>query len=168
VIGVIIAAGGVFYAIKTLKAGVESLALAARAQRENTIIAHAQFLVAVRGIFINYDDVHASLRPQGIWAPKENEKYALKGPENAAEWARVEVYMGTFEYCEKLIGHGLLDQEDFAALYRYRIQNLLRNGVIVREKLHNHQPYWTDFCRLCERLRVDIPSPEELARSAYA
>src|SRR5437870_10095196 len=64
-IGVAIAAGGVFYAIKTLKAGAESLRLAAQEAKESTNVARAQFWVMVRSVMANYDDIHANLRPGG-------------------------------------------------------------------------------------------------------
>ena len=166
VIGVVIAGGGVVYAIKTLRAGVESLRLAALAQEESTVIARAQFWVLVRGVLASYHDVHANLRPEGIWAPQLAEKYASRGPQDAAEWARVELYMGMFEYCEKLMGRGLLEEKDFAASYQYRIENLLQNAVIVKEKLHIRGAHWGEFYNLCKRLRIDIPSPSWPDRSA--
>jgi hypothetical protein len=64
----------------------------------------------VRGVLANYDDVHANLRPKGIWAPRKGEMYSPRGPKKAAEWARVELYMGMFEYCETLIRRGLLGE----------------------------------------------------------
>ena len=164
-IGVAIAAGGVFYAIKTLKAGAESLRLAAQEAKENTNVARAQFWVMVRSVMANYDDVHANLRPGGIWAPHEDEEYAVLGPQDAAEWARVELYMGMFEYCEKLISRGLLEERDFRESYRYRLDNLVRNAVIVEEKLHGFETDWQDFYRLCKRFQVHIPSREELAQA---
>ena len=150
-IGVAIAAGGVFYAIKTLK--------------ENTEIARAQFWVMVRGVMANYDDVHANLRPEGIWAPREGETYAALGPQHASEWARVELYMGMFEYCEKLINRGLLEEKDFGASYAYRLGNLVMNALIVHEKLHIFESQWKDFYRLCERFQVHIPTSKELSQA---
>jgi hypothetical protein len=154
VVGVVIAAGGVFYAVKTL--------------RENTKIAQAQFFVSVRQLAANYDDVHANVRPGGTWAPHEGEKYGEVGPQNAAEWARVELYMGMFEYCEKLIGRNLLDERDFADAYVYRLRNLLSNAAIVEVKLHLHKDGWQDFYRLCQRFHVHIPSPDELGEARDA
>lgn len=135
VIGVTIAAVGIFYAIKTLQAGAESLRLAANEAKTNTQIARAQFWVMVRGVLANYDDLHAKLRPGGIWAPHEDERYSPRGPQEAAEWARVELYMGLFEFCETLIKRDLLGEEDFRKAYQYRLQNLVQNAVIVEQKL---------------------------------
>lgn len=162
VIAVAIGAAGIFYAIKTLQAGAESLRLAADEAKTSTNIARAQFWVMVRGVLANYDDVHANLRPKGIWAPKEGETYSLRGPTNGAGWARVELYMGMFEYCETLIRRGLLGEEDFRKAYRYRLRNLVLNAVVVEEKLHVHKES-QDFWSLCNRLNVDIPSLDELS-----
>jgi hypothetical protein len=153
-VGLVIAAGGVFYAIKTL--------------RENTKIAQAQFFVSVRQLAANYDDVHANVRPGGTWAPHEGQKYGEVGPQNAAEWARVELYMGMFEYCEKLIHRNLLGERDFSHAYVYRLRNLLSNAVIVEVKLHLHKDGWQDFYRLCQRFHVHIPSPDELSEARDA
>jgi hypothetical protein len=149
-LGVAVAVGGVFYAIKTLK--------------ENSVIAQAQFFATVRQALANYDDVHANVRPTGIWAPRPGEKYAALGPRLGSEWARVELYMGTFEYCEKLLTRGLLDEKDFAGSFRYRLNNLMTNAVIVQEKLHVREKDWQVFLRLCERLQVRIPTREELGQ----
>ncbi|HMH12781.1 MAG TPA: hypothetical protein VK578_06705 [Edaphobacter sp.] len=147
-IGVLIAGVGIGYAVKTLRAGAE--------------IARAQFWVMVRGVLANYDDVHAKLRPEGIWGVPLAEKYSLQGPQDAAEWARLELYMGMFEYCETLLTHGLLDEKEFSDAYRYRLDNLVHNAVIVREKLHERGIYWKKFSNLCGRLRVPIPRPGDL------
>jgi hypothetical protein len=68
------------------------------------------------------------------------------GPQNAAEWARVELYTGLFEYCERLLAQKLLNQTDFDPNLRYRLSNIVANRIIVKEKL---QPplvrCWSDF-----------------------
>lgn len=148
VIAVTIAAVGIVYAIKTLQAGAE--------------VARAQFWVMVRGVMANYDDVHANLRPGGIWGVQKGETYSLRGPKIPDEWARVELYMGMFEYCETLIARRLLEKEDFRKAYRYRLKNLVQNAVIVETKLHTFKNDWKDFWNLCDRLDVHIPSREEL------
>ena len=165
VLGVAIAAGGVFYAIKTLNAGAESLRLAAQEATKSTEIARAQFWIMVRGVLANYDDVHAKLRPGGIWAPTDANEYATRGPQDAAEWARLELYMGMFEYCEKLIRRDLLAKSDFSESYRYRLKNLVNNAVIVENKLHEFETEWQDFYSLCQRLGVSIPSREDLRKA---
>jgi hypothetical protein len=167
ILGVAIAGAGIFYAIKTLRAGVESTDLAVKEAKKNTEIAGAQFWVMIRGIFAHYDDVHAKLRPGGIWAPNEEESEILakRGPTGAAEWSRVELYMGMFEYCETLIGRALLKEEDFRNAYRYRLGNLVRNAVIVDEKLYEHKADWQDFWSLCKRFDVKIPSRDAVVQA---
>jgi len=162
VVGVTIAAIGIFYAIKTLQAGADSQLLAVEEAKKGTEIAKAQFWVMVRGVLANYDDVHAKLRNDGVWARHETGRYSTFGPVDPEEWARVELYMGMFEYCEILISRGLLDPEDFFRAYEYRLENLLQNAVIVEEKLHKLKGGWNDFWHLCERFNINIPSIEEL------
>jgi hypothetical protein len=128
-----IAVVGVWYAAKTLKDGIR--------------VSRAQFFATVRGLMSDYDDVHAKLRPGGDWASK-----VRAGPQNAAEWARVELYMGLFEYCERLLEQGLLNQTDFDRNLRYRLINIVANPIIVQRKLHPPlAQHWGDFMRLCVR-----------------
>ena len=56
-------------------------------------------------------------------------------PQNAAEWARVELYMGVFEYCDRLLEQGLLNQTDFDRNLRYRLTSIVANPIIVEKKL---------------------------------
>jgi hypothetical protein len=105
----------------------------------------------------NYDDVHAKLRPGGDWASE-----VPAGPQNAAEWARVELYMGLFEYCERLLEQGLLNQTDFDRNLRYRLTNIVANPIIVEAKLRPPLvQYWGDFVQLLARCKVDILAPPE-------
>ncbi len=140
---VLIAIVGVWYAAKTLKDSIR--------------VSRAQFFATVRGLMSNYDDVHAKLRPGGDWASE-----VRAGPEKAADWARVELYMGLFEYCERLLEQGLLKQTDFDSNLRYRLTNIVANPIIVETKLRPPLvKYWGDFMRLCERCKIDIPSHPE-------
>jgi hypothetical protein len=148
-IGVAIAAIGILYAIKTL--------------RDNGTIAHAQFFATVRGLMANYDDVHVKFRPGGDWAPAEGKRYAHTGPDKPQEWARVELYMGLFEFCEVLLKRGLMEQEDFNRSFLYRLENLMLSGVIVKTKLLSSlKGGWIDFLSLCDRCNVHVPSKEEI------
>jgi hypothetical protein len=104
----------------------------------------------------NYDDVHAKLRPSGDWASE-----VPAGPQNAAEWARVELYMGLFEYCERLLEQGLLNQTDFDRNLRYRLTNIVANPIIVKKLRPPLVQYWSDFVQLCARCKVDISSHPE-------
>jgi hypothetical protein len=135
---VLIAMIGIWYAAKTLKDSIR--------------VSRAQFFATVRGLMSNYDDVHAKLRPGGDWAPP-----VPAGPENAAEWARVELYMGLFEYCERLLQQKLLNQTDFDRNLRYRLTNIVANRFIVERKLRPPLvKEWSDFVQLCGRCKVDI------------
>ena len=142
---VLIAMVGVWYAAKTLK--------------ESIRVSRAQFFATVRGLMSNYDDVHAKLRPGGDWASE-----IPAGPQNAADWARVELYMGLFEYCERLLEQKLLNQTDFDRNLRYRLTNIVANRIIVEEKLRPPLvQYWSDFVQLCARCKVDIRSHPDLS-----
>jgi hypothetical protein len=153
--GIVIALASIFYAIKTL--------------RDNGIIARAQFFATVRGLMAEYDDVHAKLRPEGAWAPPKGELYARTGPGTPEDWARVELYMGLFEYCEVLLRRGLMQQEDFDRSFRYRLQNLTRNAVIVDAKLLSDlKVSWADFLLLCDRCRVHLPSRQDISGATSA
>ena len=162
VIAATIGVAAIVYAIKTLRAAVQSLRLAADEAKRSTEVARAQFWVMVRGVLANYDDVHAKLRPEGIWGVQNNENYSQRGPQSAEQWARVELYMGMFEYCETLIAHDLLKKEDFRDAYQYRLRNLVSNAVIVEKKLLDRRPDWIKFCDLCHRFNVHIPTRNEL------
>jgi hypothetical protein len=118
VIGVVLALAGIAVAIWTLK--------------ESAKVARAQFFVTIRALLANYDDIHAYLRPDGKW-----DTVPVSGPKGADEWARVELYMGTFEYCETLLRHGFLDEKEFGSAYSYRLENIVANPIIVEEKLIN-------------------------------
>jgi len=148
-LGVMIAAIGILYAIKTL--------------RENGAIAHAQFFVTLRDLMDNYGDIHVRLRPEGDWARIEPNKYAHTGPSNKEEWMRVELYMGLFEFCEVLLKRGLMEQEDFNRSLLYRLNNLVKNAVIVETKLLSSlKADWKDFLDLCKRCDVPVPSLDEI------
>jgi hypothetical protein len=158
---VLIAGAGIYFAIRTLQVAVRTL-------QDGAEISRAQFWVTIRGVLANYDDVHAKLRPGGPWAPPELERFAKIGPATAEEWARVELLMGLFEYCETLLTRGMLAQRDFEKAYAYRIDNLLHNAPIVREKLIVRASDWKDFIRLCGRFKVAIPSERELPKTDSA
>jgi hypothetical protein len=139
IIGVVFALAGIAVAIWTLK--------------ESAKVAKAQFFVTIRALLANYDDIHAYLRPEGKWAT-----VPISGPTGATEWARLELYMGTFEYCETLIRHGFLDEKEFCKAYGYRLQNIVVNPMIVEEKLIELGEYWVDFCKICKRCGISLPA----------
>ena len=111
-------------------------------------IARGQFMLTLKEMSSKYDDIHRKLRPGGQWAG------GVGGPKNASEWAMVDDYMGFFEHCELLIRNGSLDEIEFKTIYGYRLQNIVTNEHIVKEKLRSdEQEYWKVFIGLLERLK---------------
>ncbi|MCU1251117.1 MAG: hypothetical protein JWQ49_4146 [Edaphobacter sp.] len=145
-VGLIAALAGVVFAIKTLKVAIQTV-------EESQRVARANFFVSVRALLANYDDVHAYLRPGGKWA-----RVPIAGPANPREWARLELYMGTFEYCETLIHHRLLDLEEFRKSYGYRLELILANPIIVEAKLVDLLEGWRDFYNLCRTCGISLPA----------
>ena len=135
------------------------LAEAAKEAKRSTEIARGQFLILTRSVLANYDDIHANFRPGGLWDWSKTGK----GPETESEWARTELYMGTFEFCETMLEAGYLDPSEAGASYRYRIQNIVSNPIVVRQKLEQLRSGWIKFIKLCDRLGVGIePSEKKL------
>lgn len=139
IIGIPIAAFGLFFAVMQI--------------RQSNKIASGQFMLELKRISNLYDSVHLNLRPGGDWYPSK------KPPEDHKVWAKIDDYMGFFEYCEMLMQDGSLDPENFADLFSYRIQNILRNEHIVDEKLKKEASSWVVFrklvCRLKKMKRID-------------
>jgi uncharacterized membrane protein len=73
VVGVIVTVVGVIFALGGIAVGVWTL-------RESSHVTKAQFLITMRNLLANYDDVHAKLRPGGEWAGE-----MIDGPHDASE-----------------------------------------------------------------------------------
>jgi hypothetical protein len=71
---------------------------------------------------------------------------------------KVEAYMGLFEHCKAMLDDGLIDWSTFESIYAYRIDNILANPVIVREKLINEKDGWKVFIELVKRLGRNVPT----------
>ena len=124
--------------------------------RDTNKTTKGQCWLMLRGVMTQYDDIHANFRPRGKWHASKMQ------PATVNDWARTELYMGLIEYCNWLIGEGLLDSEHFKKWYEYRIKNLLLNPRVVKYKLHDNAAGWTEFYDLCERrLAIKIPKPIE-------
>jgi hypothetical protein len=137
---------GVWYAAKALN-------YAAKTLNDSIKVSRAQFFATVRGLLSKYDEVHTKLRPDGAWGSP----HTTAGPQTAAEWASVELYMGLFEYCERLLDQGLLNQHDFDCNLRYRVCNIVANRVIRETKLCPPLVNeWRDFVALCKRCGIKI------------
>jgi hypothetical protein len=138
------------------RAIAELLVEAAKEAKRSTEIARGQFLILTRGVLANYDDIHANFRPGGLWDWTKTGK----GPETAADWARAELYMGTFEFCETMLTAGYLDFLEARAAYRYRMANIVSNPIVVRDKLELHRADWMKFINLCYTYDIPIERSE--------
>jgi hypothetical protein len=121
--------------------------------RRGNRIARSQSWLALRDIMTNYEDVIANFRPGGKWCKSENE------PHTPEEWSTIETYMGTFEYCKRMLEAKILDREEFLASYQFRITNLLANPRVVKYKLTDEANGWVDFITLCKHMNIPIPEP---------
>lgn len=123
----------------------------ARQLHQNTKISRGQFWLELEKMFSHRDDVHLKLRPGGEWSSNN------RGPSTPQEWLAVEDYMGLLEHCEILLEKKLIDMETFKSIFSYRLNNILANETIVREKLIDHREGWRRFIRLLEKLSIPVP-----------
>ena len=121
----------------------------------NTKVNRATFWLDVRRLFSEHRDTHLKLR---------NLEWA-KAPPTEDDWAKLEAYMGLFEHCQMMLEGGLLDWKTFKVIYGYRIQNILDEPIIVREKLIDRRKGWEVFILLLQRMKDRIPKRRYL--SAY-
>jgi hypothetical protein len=141
------AAIGLTYAGLQLRAARES-AEGARSEVESARrTTESQFLLALEDQFRVHWDVHIALRPGGKWA-------AGGGPESNEDWARVESYMGLFERLNILHNNNVLPLPYIEQFYRYRLNNIWKNGGIRREKMEAHAVEWRDFIELSHKLKI--------------
>jgi hypothetical protein len=56
----------------------------------------------------------------------------------------------------------MLDLAEIRDFYRYRLLNLTRNKIIVRDKLEEEANAWSRFLKLCKRLEVNIDPSSSL------
>ena len=134
ILGAVGTVGGIFYAAAQL--------------RHNASTSRATFLLELEKMSRDHDAVHTKLRPDGTWTKKG------AGPQNDEEWMQLEDYMGFFEHCEVLMQQGSLDPRVFRSLFGYRLENILENKLIVKEKLIDERNYWQLFWALLQRLRL--------------
>jgi hypothetical protein len=136
---------------------------AQRQARENAKMSKAQFWILLRGIFTSYDDIHANFRPDGDWHSDS------ELPSATADKGRTELYMGLFEYCDRLLEEGLIDKQAFAASYSYRLRNILTNPWVIEKKLKAHRRGWRGFINLCYRiLNEPIPDVPKLTAAEHS
>ncbi len=66
--------------------------------------------------------------------------------------------MGFFEHCEILMRYGVLREEDFRALFEYRLRNIWSSETIVETKLRvDGRKYWENFLLVSRRIGLSIP-----------
>lgn len=116
---------------------------------QNRVINEGRLWLEFRKMVAEFTDVHLKLRPGGS---------AIEPwPNTAEEWARVEAYMGLFEFWLWMVKHDLMGIEEFKSRYGYRIDNILANERIVEEKLIKRKAGWRDFIELVELTGRKIP-----------
>lgn len=115
-----------------------------------TAVSRGQFLLELEKMLTAHEEVHLKLRPGGEWT-------GGKGPETAADWAKVEDYLGFFEHAEMLLTAKLIDWPTFQAIFSYRLGNILANRTIVEEKLQQQRSSWAIILQLLKRAGLDLP-----------
>ncbi|MBV9390356.1 MAG: hypothetical protein JOY96_00540 [Verrucomicrobia bacterium] len=130
--------------------------------RDNAKTAKAQFWIMLRGVFASYDDIHTNLRPSGNWYGSNTL------PADSPDMGRTEIYMGLFEYCDRLLEERLIDKQAFADSYRYRLRNLLTNRWVIEQKLVARRKDWKAFINLCYRLDVPVPDVPRLTPTEHS
>ena len=108
-----------------------------------------QLWLQLRQLFTHYDEAHIKLRPNGEW-------YASDSKPTDKDLPKVELYLGIFEHCERLLEEGLIDQATFESNYIYRLRNIVVNKRIRKTKLIGLWSGWKDFLRLLYRFRHEI------------
>lgn len=113
--------------------------------RISTRVSRAEFWLELRKMFADHQEIHLKLRGNQ-WSNDDND------PPTDDEWAKLEAYMGLFEHCELMLRQGLIDWSTFRMIYGYRLDSILQNPTIVREKLIIRRHGWEAFVRLTKRL----------------
>ncbi len=125
--------------------GTASLIIGAHRVSKNTRINRAKLWLDFRRMIYEHDEVHLLLRPKGDW-------HASNEHPTDKEMPKVEPYMGLFEHAYEMLEDKLIDWETFRNVYGYRIDNIVVNQVINREKLVKRPEGWANFISLIKRL----------------
>jgi hypothetical protein len=124
--------------------------------RISSRVSQAQFWLDLREMFADkHQEIHLKLR-NGLWS-NDDARFPSE-----PEWASLEAYMGLFEHCEKMLEQGLLDAPTFESIYGYRLERIVENPLIVREKLVGRRWGWRDFIHLLERVENRLPQTRYL------
>jgi hypothetical protein len=130
--------------------------------KRTLVVERGKFLLELERMLAEHNVVHLRLRPGGDWwSPTNVTTRSVQGPMSASDFAAVEDYMGFFEHCEILIRTGCIDLTAFKKLFGYRIANIIANPLIAYYKLHKERKDWGDFLSLADRLKLNVPVPEE-------
>jgi hypothetical protein len=105
-----------------------------------------QLLLQLDEKFYRHVVIHQRLRPGGDWAE------AGKGPNSAEEWSAVEAYMALFERMNYLRRERMVELRAVDSFYGYRLCNLVRNSLVLHEKIEERGRHWRDFIELWEAL----------------
>jgi hypothetical protein len=108
----------------------------------NRKVNQATFWLELRKMFAEHNEMHLLLRGGAGASPTWGR----------GEWAKLEAYMGLFEHCKPMLDEGLIDWKAFRNIYEYRIRNIIKDPVIVREKLIKLGEGWPIFLQLMREL----------------
>jgi hypothetical protein len=139
-------------ALRQMKSSSET---ASKQMEASNQYAKVQNWLLLRNVLTHYDDIHANFRPDGAWY-----RSTLK-PDNVSDWARVELYMGVFEFIDELIDNDTFDSEHMKYWYIYRLRNIVQNPRVVKYKLQDNADGWLHFLKLCSRFGVTFTCPTE-------
>lgn len=121
----------------------------------NTRVSRAQFWLELRKMFADHKEIHLILR-NGKW-PNDDDAVITGG-----DWAKLEAYMGLLEHCEMMLRQKLIDWPTFNLIYGYRLDRILENELIVREKLFERRYGWKAFIELVGRMGDKAPAAKYL------
>jgi hypothetical protein len=129
--------------------GVIALGYTGLQIRQATRTQRADFWLTLRQMFAEHQEIHRKLR-DGEW-PNDDVTYP-----DEDDWAKLEAYMGLFEHCEIMLEDRILDWRTFYHIYRYRIELILSNPLIVRDKLIRRREGWERFLNLVRRMQRSV------------
>lgn len=117
----------------------------------NTRINRARFWLELRRMFDEHNEVHFKLQNHGEWSENNT------GPQSKEEWSKTVSYMGIFEHRKRMLDDELIDFDTFNSIYGYRVDNILKNQIIVTEQLIKYQEGWEIFLELVKKLGKTVP-----------
>jgi hypothetical protein len=129
--GLMLTGVGLIFAGWQLRASYKQLQISQRIAGGNFLLQFDEIL------FQQHNEVHKRLRPGGEWAGSKG------GPTSQEDRVAVERYMGMFERIKVLVDDKLLDLDAVERFYGYRIQNIVANPVIFREKKLMRPEEWS-------------------------